>query len=196
MIKILLGKTCSGKDTIMKRLQEKGAKRIVTYTTRPMRDGEIDGETYHFVTNEKFKEMIKNKELFEYTSYNVSGERTWYYGTSKASLDENGWIIMNPQGAKKVKAERNDVIVIYVRASDEILRERLIARGDDSCEAERRLAADDIDFKDISRLSDVEVFNENPAIEMIVDKIICKVQHEEAQKAINNLTEKFGRKQL
>ena len=58
MIKILTGKTCSGKDTIMNELRKRGVRRIVTYTTRPMRYGEADGKTYHFVTDEKFKEMM------------------------------------------------------------------------------------------------------------------------------------------
>ena len=185
MIKILTGKTCSGKDTIMNELRKRGVRRIVTYTTRPMRYGEADGKTYHFVTDEKFKEMIENDEFFEYTSYTVSGEdNPWYYGTSKASLDENGWIIMNPYGIKKIKESRDDVIGIYVNASDEILRERLSLRGDDPNEAERRLAADNEDFKNISELVDVEVFNEGEPVGIVVDKILIKLQEKISYKAI------------
>ena len=41
------GKMCSGKDTVVKRLINKGFKKVVTYTTRPKRRGETDGVDYH-----------------------------------------------------------------------------------------------------------------------------------------------------
>ena len=91
---------------------------------------------------------------------------------------------MNPYGIKKIKESRDDVIGIYVNASDEILRERLSLRGDDPNEAERRLAADNEDFKNISELADVEVFNEGEPVGIVVDKILVKLQEKISHKAI------------
>lgn len=54
---ILCGKSGSGKDTVGKELVDMGYKRVVTYTTRPMRPGELDGHQYHFVSVDKFEEL-------------------------------------------------------------------------------------------------------------------------------------------
>ena len=56
---IILGKTCSGKDTIVNKLIDShGFKKIVTSTTRPMRKGEKQDITYHFLSEEDFKQKI------------------------------------------------------------------------------------------------------------------------------------------
>ena len=58
MIVVLLGKTSSGKDTVCNQLIQKGYKKLVTYTTRPMRPGEVQDETYHFISKEEFETLI------------------------------------------------------------------------------------------------------------------------------------------
>ena len=55
----LVGKSCSGKDTIARELVKLGYERILTYTTRPQRPSELDGVDYHFITENEFKDMIK-----------------------------------------------------------------------------------------------------------------------------------------
>ena len=62
---VLVGQTNSGKTTVAKLLEAYGYKRIVTYTTRPKRQGERNGIDYNFVTDEKFKSMIKNGDFAE-----------------------------------------------------------------------------------------------------------------------------------
>ena len=73
---IIVGHGASGKDYLSDCLIEKGLKKSITYTTRPMRDGEIDGEIYNFVSVEKFKEMDSNGEFYEYETF----KEDWYYG--------------------------------------------------------------------------------------------------------------------
>ncbi len=51
---ILVGKSCSGKDTVVKELAKMGYNKIVTCTTRPPRPGEIDGREYHFLDKMNF----------------------------------------------------------------------------------------------------------------------------------------------
>ena len=52
---VLLGKTASGKDTILNELVKKyNYRKMITYTTRPMRKGEIQDKTYHFISDEEF----------------------------------------------------------------------------------------------------------------------------------------------
>ncbi len=63
------GPPASGKDSVMKGLLDAdnlGLKKLVTYTTRPRRDNEIDGYDYHFVSESKFFELVNIGELIEY----------------------------------------------------------------------------------------------------------------------------------
>lgn len=100
-ILILLGKTASGKDSILNKLVlEHGYKKIVTYTTRPMRENEKQDTTYHFISDKEFKERIADRFFFEYKKYEAA-EGVWYYGSSKADLDNadnKSVIILTPDG--------------------------------------------------------------------------------------------------
>ena len=58
---VLVGKTCSGKDTIKKELVKLGMTPIIAYTTRPMRNGEVDGETYYFISKDEFEDILMNR---------------------------------------------------------------------------------------------------------------------------------------
>lgn len=159
---VIIGKTASGKDSIVKELTRIcGMKRVVTYTSRPMRPGETEGVEYHFVSKEEFLEM-KSRGLFaETTSYAISKNTTWYYGTLKTSLvEEYGVIICNPDGLKYLRTQKDlDLTVFYINASEEVIRGRLIKRGDNPEEAERRLAADNEDFKDIENYYNYAIEN-------------------------------------
>ena len=103
MIYVIIGRTASGKDTIVSKLIKSGYKRIVTYTSRPMRKKEKDGETYHFVTKEDFESLIQSGFFAEWRSYDTV-DGVWYYGSSVDSYDtdEDRIIILNPDGFSKV----------------------------------------------------------------------------------------------
>ena len=82
-ILIIIGKTSSGKDTVFGRVMEEVSvplKTVVTYTTRPMRPGEKDGEEYFFVNEERLQELRDAGKVIEERLYNtVHGP--WYYFT-------------------------------------------------------------------------------------------------------------------
>ena len=157
---ILAGKTCSGKDTIKKELIKLGMTPITTYTTRPMRDGEIDGKTYHFISRDDFLEKAQNGFFAECTYYNVASGDTWYYGSSETDYIEDGVMILNPDGLKDLIYIHNlEPVIIYIDVLDEIISERLISRGDNLKEAKRRLQADNIDFLNIYKMCDVVISN-------------------------------------
>ena len=71
MLLILIGKSGTGKDALQKLITCKGFKRIVTSTTRPIREGEVDGVDYHFKTKDEFLTAIENNFLLEYRTYNT-----------------------------------------------------------------------------------------------------------------------------
>ena len=73
----VLGKSCSGKDTIFRYLKnnkELNLKTIVGYTTRPMREGEQEGVEYHFVSREKLAEYRKQGKIIECRDYDTGTE--------------------------------------------------------------------------------------------------------------------------
>lgn len=79
---IIFGKSASGKDTFFKKLVEDeqlNIKRIVPYTTRPIRTGEQDGIEYHFVTGEELKRLeAEGKVLEKRTYHTIHGDWTYF----------------------------------------------------------------------------------------------------------------------
>ena len=152
-ILIIVGKTASGKDTIVKKLvSDYEFRKIITYTTRPIRKNEKQNEDYHFISEEEFKEKIKKGFFAEWKSYNTEFG-AWYYGTAFKDLenaDEKTVIILTPEGFKDIIGKMNsDIVSIYIYSNNKTIKDRLIMRNDDVKEAERRIHADNQDFKGI-----------------------------------------------
>ncbi len=179
MIYVLLGKTASGKDTIASKLSKKGLKRVVTYTTRPPRKGEKEGENYHFITNDDFERLISSGFFVEWRSYDTV-DGLWYYGSSVDSYDtdEDRIIILNPDGFHQIKKilEPEKVKSIYVYSNIETIKNRLKKRGDKKEEAERRIEHDLIDFKGLENEVDKIVYNnEDDNLDDVVQKILSYI---------------------
>ncbi len=182
MLVVITGKTCSGKDTVVKALGKEGFKKIVTYTTRPKRKFEVDGRDYYFISEEEFKNKIENNFFLEWTKYEVSGGRTWYYGSPKNQIlqknnKEKRVIILNPSGVDKLyqeaKGKNISYKILYIKANTETIEQRSRRRKDDKRERERRLQADEIDFCAMDYMAD-KVFwnNSDKNIDDLVDEII------------------------
>lgn len=153
---IIIGKGCSGKDYLCSYLEKKGLVKSITYTTRPMRDNEIDGKDYYFISNNKFIEMINNNEFYEYDQFN-----NWYYGASLKDFNNCNLFIKTPRGINKLhKDDRNKCYIIYLNINDNILRERMFKRNDNNDNIERRINADKEQFNGFSDF-DLEITDEN-----------------------------------
>ena len=136
----------AGKTSLVKALLEhdKQVKLSVSYTTRPPRPGETDGKDYHFVTEQKFLEMLERGDFLE--SAQVYGNR---YGTSQPWIENavragtDILLEIDWQGAEQVRKIFPRAIGIFILPpSLEALLERLKGRGQDSGEViARRLAA-------------------------------------------------------
>mgnify|MGYP006437424829 CR=1 FL=1 len=107
-------------------------KRAVTTTTRPMRDGEVDGRDYHFLTEADFHAKVEAGDFIEYA--NVFGN---LYGLTRAAVEthlsqgQNVVVILDVQGALSViKDMPDDVVSIFILPpSPYVLRRRLYGRG-------------------------------------------------------------------
>lgn len=144
---IIVGKMAGGKDTLKNLLASRGFKPTVSFTTRPPREGEVDGESYYFITREDFERSIARGSMYEYVEFNG-----WYYGTTKKQMESDDVFIMTPHGVSKLKPEdRKNSWIIYLDVDEETQRRRALERGDmPGDNIERRIKADYEDFKDFT----------------------------------------------
>lgn len=178
MIIILCGKSGSGKDAIAKNIVNRyNVKNLISTTSRPIRDGETNGVEYNFISRDEFIEMINRDEFVEYRTYStlVGGvPETWYYGMPKQDIDKDELYItiLDVDGAKSFKnyyGEEN-LMTVYIKASDDVRKYRAIARGSfDETEWNRRVADDEIKFIDATLIANMEVENEYNDLEYLDD---------------------------
>lgn len=183
MIIVLMGKTASGKNSVCRELENRGISRIITYTTRPIRPGEKDGVSYHFISEDEFMEKIDEGFFAEYKEYHVADGSIWYYGSAMQDYDtdELKVIILTPSGYRDMK----DILqgrsyTIYLYSNRSTIRNRLAERGDNKAEADRRLEQDGIDFRGLEDEVDRIVYNSGgKTIAEVADEILRFVESKE-----------------
>lgn len=158
----LMGKAGSGKDSLMQGVLEKNhdLHEIISFTTRPPREGEKDGVQYHFITGEEFGDKMLYGEMIEAAVFN-----DWFYGTGYDCLRSDcvNIGVFNPEGIESLLADpKVELKVVYVRAGDKERLLRQLNREDDpDCmEIVRRFRTDFLDFADLD-FKYTELMNEN-----------------------------------
>jgi guanylate kinase len=135
---ILSAPSGAGKSSLIKALLSQDSSRAmqvsVSHTTRAPRPGENDGEHYHFISVEKFKQQIEKNEFYEYAE--VFGN---YYGTSETAIDIqlaqgiDVFLDIDWQGAQQVRIKKPNVTTIFISPPSKAeLENRLNKRGQDS----------------------------------------------------------------
>lgn len=115
--------------------------RVVSYTTRPPRPHETEGNEYHFIPDDKFKQMESDQEFIE-----VVHIEPFSYGIRAADckklLDEHGsfFAILSPEGCEIFKKQFEKTLTIFVHADKDTVTKRQIDRGDDAQAIERHLS--------------------------------------------------------
>ena len=141
-----------GKTTITKKIQQKyqSFKISVSHTTRTPRSNEVDGVDYHFISNKKFEELVKEKKFYEYAKIFDN-----YYGTLKKNVDltikKNDIIFdIDWQGTQQLSRFKNlKLIKIFlIPSSKSELKKRLVKRNQNTLEEiEKRFNSFDKDIK-------------------------------------------------
>ena len=123
-----------GKSTAVREVMRRhpSLRFSVSVTTREMRPGEVDGESYYFISRRRFQEMLENDELLEHAEYVGN-----CYGTPEKPIDrmlEQGIDVLldiEPCGALQVHKRRPDATLIFMAApSFAEIERRLRGRGD------------------------------------------------------------------
>lgn len=139
----LVGEAASGKTWLCEQMIEAGYNFPLSYTTRPQRDSEVNGQHYHFRNRTTFEEMITNNLMYEYVEF-----RGWLYGRTNEDFYNGNLLIMTPAGISQMsEKDLDESFIIYIDIAEDIRRDRLDVRLD-SDNVERRLNADFEDFKD------------------------------------------------
>lgn len=133
IIVTICGPSTTGKSTLANLFKEEGYKEIVSTTTRPMRTGEVEGESYYFVPNDHFQHQIANNQLVEHDSVGQ-----YFYGVSKQAISKvldaghPAVLVITPQGANNVEQfcleNSIELVKVYVNNKMDLLIERLVQR--------------------------------------------------------------------
>ncbi|MBQ1483199.1 MAG: guanylate kinase [Erysipelotrichaceae bacterium] len=145
IVVILSGASSVGKGSIREKLLADKDMNLffsISETTRPMKEGEVDGKDYYFVSHKQFADSVKNKELLEYTEFNG-----YYYGTPKAQIDflvnkgKNVLIEVEAQGVGPIKLNIPESIAFFVMPTsfEELERQIHEIYKDDEASVQRRL---------------------------------------------------------
>lgn len=187
MLTILMGKSAVGKDTVQNELMKNADfERVVTATTRSMREGEQDGVDYHFMSDEQFKEDAANDKFIEYTEFNGVS-----YGSPKSSVDleKDMCIILEPEGVQSFidVFGKENLFVVSLELDDETRKERAIERGSfDEDKWNARLQSDNerFDKETVDKLANytVDVKNFDPE-ELCYDIVNALEEYEKADRS-------------
>lgn len=157
----VMGKSATGKDTVYQKLLNESdlkLKRIIPYTTRPIREGEIEGREYHFCTEDDVQKLEKDGRIVELRAYDtVYG--IWKYFTvndGNIQLDKENYLLIGTlESYTKIRDYfgKDKVLPIYIEVEDgerllrAISREKMqdVPKYEEMC---RRFLADAKDFSE------------------------------------------------
>jgi guanylate kinase len=179
---VISGPSGVGKDTVLEHFKQRGLRFhfVVTATTRPKRPDEVEGVDYFFVSEARFREMIKKGELIEhaivYNDYK-GVPRQQIRDAMASGLD----VVMrvDVQGAKTIRELASDALLIFLAASNE---EELVGRlrkrrteSEESLQIRLQAAKREWEYLDIF---DYCVVNADSQVETAVDTILAIIEAE------------------
>lgn len=167
---VLVGESASGKSSIERYLVENYEyNKIVSYTTRSPRKGEVDGVDYHFISVDKFKSLKEQGFFAESAIYN-----NWYYGIAKEDCTDDKVAVLTPHGLRQIaKLPNIDVVSFYINVPRRDRLIKILQRGDDIDEACRRSLSDRGQFDGVE--DEVNFVINNDGYEKSIAKIAQEV---------------------
>ncbi len=156
----IMGKSASGKDHIYERLLQDGTlelKPLILYTTRPIREGEVDGQTYYYTDEEHLKELREAGRIIEERCYETIHGPWYYFTADEGQLDETsdylGIGTLESYGNLREYFGEERMVPLLIQVEDGLRLKRAIAREEQQKEPKyqemcRRFLADCEDFSE------------------------------------------------
>ena len=182
----IMGKSASGKDTIYKELLKQDKVKLqtlVTYTTRPIREGERDGVEYFFSNEEELENFKSQNKVIEIHEYHTM-HGVWKYFTvddGRLNLENHSYIFIGTLESYLRLRDyygKSVLVPIYINLDDGLRLTRALQREQQQdnpkyAELCRRYLADEEDFsKDKLADADVLMQFENDNLESVLDQIV------------------------
>lgn len=170
----IMGKSSTGKDTIYKKLLENKKlelKKIVPYTTRPIREGEQDGVEYHFVNESEYEILETSGKIIEERAYNTFHGLWRYFTVDDANIqtDENSYIVIGTLEAYRAMKSyfgENKLLPVMIELDDGVRLQRAL---------DREKKQQNPKYEELCRrfLADSEDFSEEKLAEAGITKRFC-----------------------
>lgn len=147
----ILGESGSGKDTLVEYTLKEfklNLKPVLSYTDRPMRDGEQNGKEHIFLSKDEMTEFL-NSNKKDIAAYTQIGETGYRYCAMTSVIDRSDIYIIDPNGLKEFKertGDRYNIVSIYIDCPLEERRKRTEGRSDAASKFEARVAAESNQF--------------------------------------------------
>ncbi|OME54056.1 hypothetical protein BSK59_15860 [Paenibacillus odorifer] len=156
----LIGQSSSGKSTVESVLESAGYPRIISYTTRAIRENEKEGVAYHFIDTDTFKRLDSEDFFTETATYNG-----WHYGLSLNGIDyenKDYIVVVTIDGYKELveAVGEQNIVGIHIKVEERIRIIRQLKRGDAVDEVIRRIYTDRTDFAGVEDVCRYTVVNE------------------------------------
>lgn len=181
----VVGKSCSGKSTILNDVLSKlDIPVLLSNTTRPKRDNEIDGVDYNFVDMSTFDEDYKLENILEYDCFRIDSlKETWVYYTKKSDLllpTTSQIKIVSPTGLSQLmgnKELRDNIVSIYIDCPDKLRQKRYLSRSISPDNMNERFKRDEKAFEHL--FTDYIILNdENMSINEASNQLIDIIERE------------------
>lgn len=194
LLVVVSGPSGAGKGTICKALMQRydGIRVSVSATTRSPRAGEVDGVNYHFLTHDRFEEMISQQEFLEYAKVYDN-----YYGTPRQFVEDriaegvDVLLEIDIQGALQVKkCFPEGVFVFILPPSMKELKDRIVKRGSETEESLKKRFSSAID--EISFIKDYQYYIVNDEVERATEKLYAIIESEKCR-VVDNIEELITR---
>jgi guanylate kinase len=182
LLVVISGTSGAGKDSVIRRLKERDLSFhfVVTTTSRKIRKGEVEGTDYFFVTEEEFRQGIKDDKFLEHAIVYKQ-----YKGVAKKQVKEalesgvDVLMRLNVAGAATIKSKSADAILIFITTvNQEELIARLSSRSTDTqeqLETRLRIAKEELEQMP---LFDYKIINYDNQLEKAVDQIVAIIEAE------------------
>jgi guanylate kinase len=129
----LTGPSCAGKSTLESQLKERGFRSVISATTRQPRSGEVDGESYYFMTNDEFDKHLAAGNFIENIQFGPN--RYGVLASECERIFQDGAplvVVVEPEGRRQITeyAKKNGwaLMKVFVDGSPEVIAGRFLAR--------------------------------------------------------------------